>query len=84
MYLNCYGVHSFESPAYDDANIGEWPTTLPQNTINGSITPPYNNILTNTQVTNYVNTNSTEFTLLSIHRISKLSSLVATTSILMV
>jgi len=57
MYLNCYGVHSFESPAYDDANIGEWLTTLPQNTINGSVTPPYNNLLTNTQLTNYVNAN---------------------------
>ncbi|HNE49949.1 MAG: hypothetical protein U0T31_07200 [Chitinophagales bacterium] len=80
MYLNCYGVHSFESPAYDDANIGEWPTTLPQNTINGSITPPYNNILTNTQVTNYVNTNLQNLLYYQYTEFQSYQALVATTS----
>ena len=57
MYLNCYGVHAFEAPSYDDMATGTWPQTLPSNTISGNTNPPYNTNLTNTQVTNFVNSN---------------------------
>lgn len=55
MYLNCFGVHSFESPAYDDPSYGEWTNSLPTNTISGNTNPPFNTTLNLSQVTNYKN-----------------------------
>ncbi|TXH21785.1 MAG: hypothetical protein E6Q95_03145 [Chitinophagaceae bacterium] len=54
VYLNCYGIHAFEAPSYDDIFTGLWYNSLPSNTISGNTNPPYNNTLTYTQVNNYV------------------------------
>lgn len=57
IYINCFGVHSFETPSFDDPNTSEWTNTLPSNTISGNTNFPFNTNLSNLQITNYVNSN---------------------------